>query len=327
MADSNVTLTGSDLTFAPLGVGTWAWGDSAVWGMGTYDTSLTEATIAEAWEASIEAGVTFFDTAEMYGRGESERIIGRLIASSGVPRDRLVIATKWFPHPLKLNVASAMLASAEASLERLGIDRIDLYQVHGPTSLRGPAAIAEALASLVRDGLVATVGVSNYSLREMSAIAAELERRGVPLASNQIEVSLLRNRPITSGFVRQCRDLGVVVLAYSPIGQGRLTGKYSAQNPPPGRRGFSDHPMEKVDRVMEVVRRIAEAHDRTPAQVALRWLIQHGTVPIPGAKNRDQARQNAGALGWELTPGDMSALDAASLGPAGGIRNRVWQHG
>ena len=131
---------------------------------------------------------------------------------------------------------------------------------------------------------------------------AALRKRGLRLASNQIEFSLLRTMPLRVGLIGACRELGVVPLAYSPIGQGRLTGKYSAANPPPGGRTFSAHPMAEVDAVVAQLRRIGEAHgDRTPSQVALAWLIAQGAVPIPGAKNRDQAEQNAGALGWRLT--------------------------
>ena len=119
----------------------------------------------------------------------------------------------------------------------------------------------------------------------------------------------------------------MVLLAYSPIGQGRLTGKYSAANPPPGKRGFSDHPMATVDAVVAVLRRIGEAHDRTPSQVALRWLIDKGAVPIPGAKNAEQAAQNAGALGWSLTADELAALDAAAPSRASAASNRFWQHG
>ncbi len=125
----------------------------------------------------------------------------------------------------------------------------------------------------------------------------------------------------------RAQRLGVVLLAYSPIGQGRLTGKYSAANPPPGNRGFSNHPMEQVDKVVDVLRRIGEAHDRTPSQVALRWLIDKGTVPIPGAKNAEQAQQNAGALGWSLTADEMADLDAVSLDGIVSLANRFWQHG
>ena len=120
----------------------------------------------------------------------------------------------------------------------------------------------------------------------------------------------------------------MVPLAYSPIGQGRLTGKYSAKNPPPGRRNFSAHPMELVDAVVAELRRIGAKHDgRTPSQVALCWLIAKGAVPIPGAKNRKQAEENAGALGWSLTDEDMAALDRAALDGKRSLQSRFWQHG
>ena len=324
----HLTLPGLDRSFAPLGVGCWAWGDRSTWGMGGYDTSISEATIGEAVDASLEAGVTFFDTAEVYGRGESERIIGRLLAADPARRERAIIATKFYPLPHKLDVVGAARRALEGSLERLGLDHVDLYQIHGPINPRGAAARAEALAALVDAGLTRAVGVSNYSVAEMGAIHAELAKRGVPLASNQIEFSLLRMRPATGGLVAACRALGVVPLAYSPIGQGRLTGKYSASNPPPGRRTFSNHPMEQVDRLVAVLRRIGDAHDRTPAQVALRWLIQAGALPIPGAKNAGQATQNAGALGWSLSDDETAELDRAGfVGKEGFLSRTFWQHG
>lgn len=335
--DEPLRFPGCDTPFSPLGVGAWSWGDKTTWGMGGYDAALTESSIEAAWETSIEAGVTLFDTAEVYGRGESERIIGRLLARDPSVRARVVIATKFWPAPWKLNVGAALEASLRASLDRLGLDRVDLYQIHGPISLRSHAAMADALAAVHEDGLVAAVGVSNYSIREMTAIHTQLGARDIPLASNQIEFSLLRRKPESSGLLAACRRLGVVPIAYSPIGQGRLTGKYSASNPPPGRRGFSAHPMEQVDAVVAELRRLGEtcAGDdgpRTPAQVALRWLIQKGAVPIPGAKNAEQARQNAGALGWQLTDEQLASLDAVALeaeplrSPIA-IGNRFWQHG
>lgn len=311
-----------------LGVGTWAWGDRSTWGMGGYDTALTRETIREAWAASIDAGATFFDTAEVYGDGESERIIGRLLAEDPERAARVQLATKFMPLPWKVSVTSSLLSSLRASLDRLGRESVDLYQIHGPISLRGHAAIAEALAEAHRAGLVGAVGVSNYSVRETRSIQAQLRKRGLRLASNQIEFSLLRRSPETSGLLDTCAQLGVVVLAYSPIGQGRLTGKYSATNPPPGKRNFSNHPMEQVDRVVAELRRIGdEAGGRTPSQVALNWIMAKGAVPIPGAKNGDQARENAGALGWELAPDDVAALDRAALPAVRSLGNRFWQHG
>jgi aryl-alcohol dehydrogenase-like predicted oxidoreductase len=327
-ATDRLALAGTDVAIPPLGVGTWAWGDKGVWGMGGYDQSLTESTIRDAWEASIEAGVILFDTAEVYGHGESERIIGRLLAADPGVRDRVVLATKFMPSPWKLNVEGALLSAARHSLERLGCESIDLYQIHGPISLRSHDALAEALAAARAAGLVKAVGVSNYSAKETRSIDKALRKRGLRLASNQIELSLLRTMPRNVGLLDCCRELGVVPLAYSPIGQGRLTGKYTSANPPPGSRSFSAHPMEQVDAVVSELRGIGEAHGgKTPSQVALAWLIAQGAVPIPGAKNRSQAEQNAGSLGWQMTEGELARLDAAALYGKRGIAQRVWQHG
>lgn len=302
--------------------------------MGGYDGALTEPAISGAWEAAIEAGVTLFDTAEVYGGGESERIIGRLIAQRDGQGGELFIATKFFPHPLKLKVRTALRDSLCRSMERLGLESIDLYQLHGPVSLRSHAALAEALAAVRDEGLVAAVGVSNYSIRETISIHRQLASRGVELASNQIEFSPLRRRPETGGLFEVCRRLGVVPLAYSPLGQGRLTGKYSASNPPPGRRDFSAFPMERVDPLVAVLTRIGIAHangdcgvERTPSQVALRWIIEKGAVPIPGAKNATQAKQNSAALGWSLTAAESAEIDAVALDGRFTLKNRIWQHG
>ncbi len=327
-ASDRIVLAGSDVAIPPLGVGTWAWGDKGTWGMGGYDQSLTEASIREAWEASIEAGVVLFDTAEVYGRGESERILGRLLAADPAVRPRVVIASKYMPNPWKPHAHGALVAAARKSVERLGVESIDLYQIHGPISLRSHGAMADALAAAHGEGLVKAVGVSNYSVKEMRGIDRALQARGLRLASNQIEFSLLRAMPLRVGLIAACRELGVVPLAYSPIGQGRLTGKYSAANPPPGARTFSAHPMEQVDAVVQVLRYVGEAHDgRTPSQVALAWLIAQGAVPIPGAKNRSQAEQNAGALGWQMSSEEVASLDAVALYGTRKISQRVWQHG
>ncbi len=327
-SSDRIELPGSGVAIPPLGVGTWAWGDKGTWGMGGYDHALTMTSIEEAWEASIEAGVVLFDTAEVYGGGESERIIGRLLARDPAVRSHVVIASKFMPSPWKLNVRASLVSAARHSAERLGVETIDLYQIHGPISLRSHGALADALAAAHAEGLVKAVGVSNYSAKETRAMDAELRQRGLRLASNQIEFSLLRAMPWREGLISACAELGVVPLAYSPIGQGRLTGKYSAQNPPPGRRNFGAHPWPEVETVVTVLRRVGDAHGgKTPSQVALAWLIAKGAVPIPGAKNGSQAEQNAGALGWRLSDEELAGLDAVALDGKRGISQRVWQHG
>ena len=328
MAPDRYTLAGSDISIPPLGVGTWAWGDRGTWGMGGYDAELTRDSIQHAWSASIDAGVTFFDTAEVYGRGESERIIGAMIARDSQRGASTVVATKFMPSPWKLQVHDALLKSLRASLARLGLPAVGLYQIHGPISLRSHSVLAEALAAAHNEGLVKAVGVSNYSAKETRSMSDALRSRGMQLATNQIEFSLLRRSPETSGLLEVCAELGVLPLAYSPVGQGRLTGKYSAAHPPPGKRTFSKHPMEVVEGIVAELHKIgAKYGGRTPSQVALNWVIAKGVVPIPGAKNRHQAEENAGALGFQIDDEDLERLDRVALPGLRTLQSRFWQHG
>ena len=321
-------LPGTDIALPDLGLGTWAWGDRTTWGMNGYDPSYDFATIRAAYDASVRAGVTLLDTAEMYGNGESERIIGRLLREDPARRDRVVVATKFMPFPWRAPFAAALTAALRASLERLGLPWVHLYQIHGAISLRSARTEAGALAQVFEAGLVKAVGVSNYSESELRAMHAALAVHGIPLATNQVEYSLLRTMPERGGLLSACRELGVTLLAYSPLGMGRLTGKYDAANPPPGKRNFSAYPMAEIDPVVAELRRLGAAHgDRTPSQVALNWLIYKGAVPIPGAKNAAQAEQNAGALGWRLTADEVAALDRVAKHGQRGIFNRIWQHG
>jgi len=311
-----------------MGLGTWAWGDRSTWGMDGYDPSYGFDTIRGAYARAIAAGVTLLDTAEMYGNGESERIIGRLLREDTANRDRVVVATKFMPFPWRVPLARALMKSLRASLERLGLPFVHLYQIHGPISFRPARAVAAALAAPYRAGLVKAVGVSNYSEGEMRAIHGALAAEGIPLATNQVEYSLLRTMPETSGLLRACRDLDVTLLAYSPLAMGRLTGKYGVANPPPGKRNFSAFPMAEIEPVVAELRRIGTAHGgKSPAQVALNWVMCKGAVPIPGAKNAAQAEQNAGALGWGLLPDEVAALDRVAKFGQRGLFNRVWQHG
>lgn len=326
--DAPIRLPGCDVPISVMGLGTWAWGDASTWGMDSYDRSYNFDTIRAAYERTISAGITLLDTAEMYGDGESERIIGRLLREDPANRDRVVVATKFIPFPWRIPLAAALMKSLRASLERLGLPFVHLYQMHGPISLRPARTVAAALAEAHRAGLVKAVGVSNYSEREMRAIHAALAQHGIPLATNQVEYSLLRTMPDANGMLRACRELGVTVLAYSPMAMGRLTGKYNASNPPAGKRNFSAYPMAEIEPVIGELRRIGGVHgNKTPAQVALNWLLCKGAVPIPGAKNAAQAEQNAGALGWRLSADDVAALDRVSKFGQRALFNRVWQHG
>jgi aryl-alcohol dehydrogenase-like predicted oxidoreductase len=303
-----VPLGATGIQISPLGIGTWAWGDTWFWqyGKGGY----SNADIDAAFQASLAYGINFFDTASVYGLGRSERLLGHNIRQAGWP---VVVASKFFPFPWRLSKAQLRRA-LRLSLQRLGVERIALYQLHWPFPPRSIATWMDALADAVEAGLVQAVGVSNYNVEQLQRAHAALARRGIPLASNQVEYSLWQRKPETSDLLEACRRLNVTLIAYSPLAQGLLTGKYTPDNPPPGLR--QRRYASSLGRVQPLVKLLAElgaAHGgKTPAQVALNWAICKGTTPIPGAKNARQARDNAGALGWRLSPGQVQALDRAS---------------
>ena len=305
----------SDIEVRALGVGTWAWGDRIVWGFGR---GYGEPEVEAAFHASRSAGLDFFDTAEVYGWGISERIVGRLASN---PEDGTVpsgmrsaiIGTKFFPYPWRLSRGS-LLRSLRASLHRLRLEQVGLYQVHWPFPPVPIETWMAGMAEAVELGLARAVGVSNYSVRQMEAAHAALARRGISLASNQVEFSLLERSPERSGMLDACRDMGVTLIAYSPLAMGLLTGKYGPEKPLPlQRRRRSGGLSRQVEPLIRTLREIGgEQGDKTPAQVALNWTICKGTMPIPGAKNASQAAENAGALGWRLTAGQVARLDEVS---------------
>jgi aryl-alcohol dehydrogenase-like predicted oxidoreductase len=305
-----------ELKVAPLGVGAWAWGTTRLWG---YGKEYNRSDVGKAFRTSMAEGVTLVDTAEVYGNGASERIIGEILREGGF-EGRPVIATKFAPLPYRFS-AKSLLKAVDKSLERLSIEMIDLYQIHFPNPIFKINSLMDALAETVKAGKVRQVGVSNYGADQMKRAHDRLTSHRVSLASNQVEYSLLQRAPETNGVLEASRDLGVTLIAYSPIAQGLLTGKYGPGGDRPAGlvrrmgRTFGEQNLEKVEPVVNILREIGEAHNKQPAQVALNWLItQRGTLPIPGAKNEHQARQNAGALGWEMSGEEAEKLELATLG-------------
>jgi aryl-alcohol dehydrogenase-like predicted oxidoreductase len=264
----------------------------------------------DAMEVSLAAGVNFFDTAALYGRGASERRLGELVGGRDV-----VIATK-FPARF-LSRDTSLPEALDDSLRRLGRPVIDLYQVHYPSRWMSIPKLMNLMADSVEAGKVRAVGVGNYSADQLCAAHAVLARRGIPLASQQVQYSLLHRDPETDGVLQVCRELGITLIAYMPLASGALTGKYSAENRPAGWRRYSPmfrgKGLARLEHVSPVLHDIASRHGRKPSQVALRWLIQQpGVLPIPGAKSGRQAEINVGALAFELDDEDVARLDEAS---------------
>jgi len=296
-------------TVTALGVGTWAWGDTLFW---AYGKDFGAKDVAEAFQASVDAGVTFFDTAEVYGFGESERLIGQFCKQTSQP---VQIATKYFPLPWRWN-RSAIADALTASLERLQTKQISLYQIHWPLEfLLKTKDFMEVLAEEVKKGRIQSVGVSNYSAAQMTLAHQYLSEKGIPLAVNQVPYSLLTRQIEQNGVLAKSKQLGVTILAYSPLAQGLLTGKYTTETVKSlqGARRvdprFSPKGLQKLEPLFSTLKNLSDKYDKTPAQISLNWLISQGNIiPIPGAKNADQGKQNAGALGWSLTPQEVELL-------------------
>jgi aryl-alcohol dehydrogenase-like predicted oxidoreductase len=303
-----IQLGKTDILITPMGAGTWQWGDSKYWG---YGSTYQEADVQAAYQASLEAGIRFFDTAERYGHGKSERLLGKFIHASG---ESVVVATKYKPFPWR-RWKKSLFNALHHSLKRLHMPTVDLYQIHWPTPPLSIENMAEALADAVEAGLARAVGVCNYNEEQMRLTYEVLSKRGVLLASNQVNYSLLNRNVEKNGLLKACQELGVTLVAYSPIAKGVLTGKYTLEKVPPGIRGnyYGKERLAQVQPLIRLLHETGQAHGgKSPAQVALNWLMCKGAVPIPGAKNARQAQENAGALGWKLTDKEVATLDEAS---------------
>ena len=309
------TLGRTEVRVPRLGLGVMVWGEAT--GVHRYMPAKRAYGGAEpdgeqaAFDASMAAGVNFFDTAEMYSGGGSERRLGELADGKSV-----VIATKFPPSPLKR--PKDLPDALEASLANLRRKAVDLYQHHFPSGLAPTDKLMDFMADAVEAGKIRAVGVSNYDAAQMREAHAALAARGIPLASNQVQYSLFYRKPEVDGVLDACRELGITLIAYQPLASGALTGKYLDGPRPIGLRRyqpmFKPKALEAQRPVVELLRTIGERYGKTPGQVALRWLVQQDSVvPIPGAKNAAQAEHNAGALSFALTPEEIAQLNDATV--------------
>lgn len=290
-----------------MGLGAMQWGDRAIWQYG-HGYGLEE--VRGAFQTSLAEGIRFVDTAELYGNGLSERSLGRFLRETDQP---VLIATKFFPWPWRF-VKGALPRALKGSLARLGVERVDLYQIHWPSPVMSTDSLMDGLAECIKSGLARTVGVSNFGHARMVAAYSALARNEIQLASNQVHYSLLSREVERNGILARCKELGIRMIAYCPLERGILTGKYNPENPPSGRRAAKyAQILAKIQPLLRLMTEIGQDHGgKSNAQVALNWVICKGALPIPGAKNAEQAQQNAGALGWRLTDAEVAKLDFAS---------------
>jgi aryl-alcohol dehydrogenase-like predicted oxidoreductase len=294
-------------TTAPIsriGLGTWQFG-SREWG---YGSSYAGQGARGIVRRALELGVTLFDTAEIYGFGRSERILGQAL---GEERESAFLATKILP---VLPIAPVVEQRAVASANRLGVRRLDLYQVHQPNPVVRDGTIMRGMRALQRVGLVGEVGVSNYSLDRWQAAEAALGSR---VLSNQVQYSLAIRSPERE-LLPFAETTGHVVIAYSPLAQGLLSGRYDQDHRPANRVRagnplFLPENLERAGELIAILREVADAHAVSPAQIALAWTIHRpAVVAIPGASSLEQLESNAAAADIDLTDGEYQALNAAS---------------
>ena len=309
----------SPIAFPKMGCGTWAWGNRLLWG---YDPAM-DGELRRVFDRAIAGGATLFDTGDSYGTGRlsgrSETLLGQFAGDRSNPTgDRAILATKLAPYPWRLT-RGAMVRAAMASRQRLG--RIDLAQLHWSTANYAPwqeRSLLDGLGDLAERGLVQAVGLSNFGPKRLQKIHGRFRDRGIAIASLQVQYSLLSTYPVTElGLKAVCDDLGIQLIAYSPLCLGLLTGKYRDYQPGDRRvRGLRKVLCRRLvpvmDPLLDCMDAIARERHKTLSQIALNWCIAKDTLPIPGAKTVAQLNDNLGALGWQLDSGEVDALDRAA---------------
>jgi len=305
------------LSLPSMGCGTWAWGNKLLWG---YNESMDDQLQA-VFNLCVSNGVTLFDTGDSYGtgrlNGRSELLLGRFNREYlGSGKENICIATKLAAYPWRWTRQS-MVRACKSSAQRLG-KNVDLVQMHWSTANYAPwqeGGLLDGLADVYEQGLVKGVGLSNYGPKRLKQVQKKFAARGVLITTLQVQYSLLSTYPVTQLKLKDlCDELGIKLIAYSPLALGLLTGKYSEQGLlPKGIRGLLFRQiLPGMRSLLGCLQEVAQSRNKTMSQVAINWCICKGTIPIPGAKSVEQARENIGALGWHLDASEIAELDGAA---------------
>ena len=334
-------LGASDVMVPPMGIGTMFW---------NFNESNPNADIFQIYRTCLDNGINFFDTAEMYSKGNSERMLGECLKNDGRP---IIISSKFAPPSSMIPVSlkrytvskkspRALMEALDGSLKRLGVDYIDLYNMHAPPSHNTIEDYMDIMAEAVLSGKIRAVGVCNFSASQIRRAYARLAKYNIPLATAMVGYNILRRYPETNGVFEVCRELNISLISYSPLAQGILTGRYqSGESKIPFAhrvliyfshlnivkerddsrsliKKICTKPRElnnkKLEPLFNVMDEIAKAYNKTLAQVAINWLITTEDVcviPIPGIRNIQHVNHNLGALGWHLTKEDRARINKA----------------
>jgi len=297
----------SGLKVSVIGLGTWQWG-AREWG---WERQYGRADVLAAFQKALELGINFVDTAEIYGQGKSERLVGEAIKGH---RDEVVIATKVWPWNL---TSGRLIRAAEESARRLGVDAIDLYQIHWPNPIFPIRNTMKTMKRLVQVGRVRFVGVSNFNLTRTKAAREALSP--LDLASNQVKYNLI-DRKIEMDLLPYAQSSNVTIIAHTPLARSLLTGNFTPQTKPnslvqAASPGFAHRNLVRMNHLHQTLSTVSAAHDKTPAQIALNWLTtKQNVVAIPGTKTPKHVTDSAGAVGWRLTETECRELESAASG-------------
>ncbi|MBO0881629.1 MAG: aldo/keto reductase [Mycobacterium sp.] len=281
----------------------------------TFFPSIPQVQVEKIVKTALSGGISWFDTAEMYGHGRSEHALSSGLTQLGVKPGDVTVATKWAPFG---RTAKSIERTIDDRLRALEPFPVDLHQIHMPYgSFSSMRSQVRAMARLAEAHEIGTVGVSNFSARQMEIAQAELGKHGIALASNQVQINLLHRKIESNGVLDTARRLGVTLIAYSPLRSGILTGKFHADRslvatmPPMRRSWFSDKSLDRTAPLIDALREIAAAHSATISQVALAWLTTYygdTVVAIPGASKPHHAAEAAGAMQVNLSQDETQRL-------------------
>lgn len=309
----------TEIEITSIGLGCWQFSNSGS-GLLNFWRELQQETMDQIIGVSLQGGINWFDTAEAYGKGKSESALASGLKTHGVRSGEVVIATKWQP---MLRTARSLLKSIDDRLASLDGYPVDLHQIHMPTSISSIEAQMMAMVKLLREGKIRAAGVSNFSANQMRKAHAILQREGFSLSSNQVLYHLLNRNIERNGVLETAKELGITIIAYSPLAQGLLTGKFHTREediqtrPGPRKyfRGFQEQGLQRTKPLIEAMTNIAKEYDASPAQVALNWLMhahENTVVVIPGASKVQHAEENVKAGQFKLTRQEIHRLGEIS---------------
>ncbi len=312
-------LGASELMVSPLGLGCWQFSRGAGFG-GRYWPALPDDVMRDIVKNSLDGGVNWFDTAEVYGWGESERVLSATLSALGKKGQDVIVATKWWP---ALRSAGSLIATIDRRLECLGGFPISLHQVHQPFGISSVEKEMDAMVRLVESKRIRYVGVSNFNAARMRRADARLREHGLRLISNQVRYNLLHRSIEFNGVLEAAKELGISIIAYSPLAQGVLSGKFhdmshGMRHPFGYRRylpDFTRHMLRKTLPLIETLKSVAGRYGATPSQVALQWTVAfHGenVVTIPGSTSAAQAKEDVESKNLVLTRDELHEIDEAS---------------